>query len=181
MATIQIFNDKDTYYGTAYSTDGKPDSETLNMGGWGDYYYSHMEWDLTGSPSSAVTNSCLIYLFSENDAKNDPAASIRRITSSWTEVGVTLASHPTDTSTGQVSITPNPWTSIQWWNYTVTTMYTDWKDGTYPNYGFKLNPTANGETNGHYSSSDDVDSGRHPYLFVDYNEVATSGAFFGLM
>ena len=44
--TARFYEDKDTFYSTVYHRDGMPDSDILSIGGWGDWYYGYIEWDL---------------------------------------------------------------------------------------------------------------------------------------
>lgn len=169
-SSVSIQESKDTYYGTVYTTGGAPDATTLNIGGWGDYYYSYIEWNLAGSP--IVASECLISLMVAGVAVNSPLPTIRRVSSTWTEAGVTLAAHPTENSTTIATLT-NPIT-IGVGNrdeQAITSLYNSWKDNTYDNYGIKIHSGSNNNTASNYYSSDHVTAGNRPYLEVTYTAL----------
>lgn len=168
-ATFAYTENKDTYYGTAFTTGGAPDAETLNIGGWGDTYYSYIEWDLTGTLASNDTLKCWISLHIEGVAVNNSQSMIQRITASWTEAGVTSAANPAATTTDEVNM-PNivPMGSRQRVNLDITHFYKGWKDGTFSNFGVKISGLANPTNAAHSLSSSDHTDGsiRHPLLIV---------------
>jgi alpha-tubulin suppressor-like RCC1 family protein len=152
---------KDTAFGTVYATNGIPDAADLYIGGWGDTYYDFFEFDLTGSPQSAAVTKVELWLYGH--APNDPGLQIYTISQPWTEVGVTLANNPA--STFYKNMPPVP--SVGGWIVTdITGLYKGWKDGLYPNYGIKLVPTSNANTNGSISSSDNLDPTIRPKLVI---------------
>lgn len=167
--TWTIATDEDAFYGTTFQTGGNYTDAQLNCGGWGDFYYSYIYWDLSGAPAASSVTDITLNMYSNTNVKNNPNAYIRRITSSWTEEGISLASHPGDSTTNQVLISPNPYSAIGWKSYDVTTLVTELIDGTYTNYGLKLHPTANNETNSGFASSNYGTNGeRAPYLEFTY-------------
>lgn len=177
--TTSVDEDKDTYYGTVYTTGGAPDAEFLNTGGWGDYYHSYIEWDLTGTPGAALTNKCNLKLKVYSVGNNDPIAYIRRVTSSWDEATLALANLPTDTTTDQVLLgNPLAIGVDNWLTTDITHFYKNWKAGTFSNYGIKLNTTYNTDAGGAYYSSDHATTAYRPYLEVGalYPSVSTDEA-----
>jgi len=160
---------KDTCYGTSYVVSGCPDNPNLYIGGWGDAYYDFFEFDLTGSPQSADTTKAELWLY--GNAPNDPAFQIYRVTQPWTETGVTLANNPS--STLYKSMGPVPQIS-NWIVTDITDLYKAWKDNVYPNYGIKLAPTSNNQTNGSIASSDNSDATLRPKLVIIYAAATVS-------
>lgn len=157
---------KDTFYGTAFLTGGNPDAELLYIGGWGDWYYDFIEFDLTGSPSADDTVSATLYL--HGNAPNDPVLQIHRNIESWTESGVTLLNNPA----GVFYKNFGPFTTgaaSAWNKVDITDLYKGWKTGAYSNYGIKLVPTKNNHTNGVIDSSDSLDSTKRPKIEIVYS------------
>lgn len=152
----------DTVYGTVYAAGPNGNAETLYDGGWADYYYDYFMWDLSSLPPTANVKSVLLYLYF-NASGNDPAFQIQRVTSSWDESSLTRSNHPTSVAWGS-------WTGIVntgWYTLDITELYTNWKDGTWPNYGIVLVPTANNNTNGYIISSDyKADPALRPKLVI---------------
>jgi hypothetical protein len=162
-----VYETKDTYYGTSYATDGCPDCTTIYNGGWGDFYYGHVEWDLTGTPTSAQTSLAQTCFKVETLANYWAQMSIYRITSSWTEAGVTLASNPTYTTDGAVTMTTAT-ADETYYCTNITTLYEGWKDSTYDNYGIRLHSAYNGDSRGAYYSEDQTGTDSDPYLQITY-------------
>lgn len=164
--TARFYEDKDTTYGTVYYTDGRPEFSELYAGGWGDYYYSYLEWNLGLAPGAQDTVSCNFFLYTHHVAPNDPYIKVRRVTSPWVEADVTKWNYPTDTPDGQVSMDKpmlNVYTVVE-----ITDIYKGWKDGSFDNYGIKLHPTANSNTNHQLRSEDQAGIDKDPYLEVVY-------------
>lgn len=177
-ATATYTENKDTYYGTSFTTGGNPNGTTLAVGGWGDFYYSYIEWDLTGAPSSQMVSEVLLSLKVQNVAVNNNTGTVRRVTSSWTEAGVTSSSVPTENTTTRATLT-NPVT-VGVGNrdeQSILSLYQEWVDGTNPNYGLKLHSTTNSNAQHNYHSSDAASSDDHPWLILTLVDLTyTRGA-----
>lgn len=175
-ASFSYSENKDTYYGTSFSTGGAPNAATLAIGGWGDTYYSFVEWDLTGTLTDDQVWKAYIRFTVAGFATNDSGSILQVVTSAWTEAGVTSASNPSSTTTGQVNF-PNmatlksqhggnavgsPPIYIDW-----TQNYKNWKSGATANNGVKINGTT-GPSDAQHNliSSDDTDSNKFPVLIV---------------
>lgn len=166
-ATFNYYEDKDTYYGTSFTTGGNPNGTNLAIGGWGDFYYSFLEFDLTNLPAAADVSDVKLSLKLTGVAANDSTTSIQRVTASWTEAGVTSASNPAATTTNQVALT-NPVTvgAGNRDDKSILTFYTGWKNGTFSNFGVKLNSTTNNNAQHNYHSSDASSYTHFPYLLI---------------
>ena len=155
---------KDTYYGTSFTTGGCPDCADLSIGGWGDAYLDYLEFDLTGSPSDISTVKAEFWVY--GSAPNNPTIEIRRITSAWTEVGVTKTSVPTEVAYTTIPAIPS---SPAWIITDITTLYKGWKNGTYTNFGLKMHYTNTGaQNNGSVASSDNATAANRPKLVITY-------------
>ncbi|OGG86740.1 hypothetical protein A3B87_01430 [Candidatus Kuenenbacteria bacterium RIFCSPHIGHO2_02_FULL_39_13] len=169
ILTIRFYAAKDTYYGTYYAKDGRPNNEELAIGGWGDWYYSYIEWDLTNAPSADQTIKAEACFTVKGVAPNDPQHKLCRVTSSWTEASVTYANYPGYTTTESADM-PNTGLShvgdIE--RGDITAIYQKWMNGAYPNYGLKIHSCYNNHSNSSYYSSDYSNSSYSPYIEVIY-------------
>jgi prepilin-type N-terminal cleavage/methylation domain-containing protein len=156
---------KDTFYGTSYVTGGGPTSDTMRTGGWGDWYYSYVEFDLTGSPTAANTASAYLWVWCYVGPVNNPNIDLYRVTSAWTETGVTSASHPTVTYYSETPATPLD-STYRWQKIDVTSLYQDWKNSVYPNYGVQFHATSNNNARAYYYTSDNTDAYHRPKLVI---------------
>ncbi len=164
--TARFYENKDTYYGTVYYTDGRGDVGQILVGGWGDWYYGYTEWDLNLAPPAEHTISCEMFLHCSHVAANDPTIKVRRVTNSWSEADISKSNHPMDTDDGQVSVSQPV---LEEYNVIdITDMYNGWENGTYNNYGIKLHPTANSNTVTYFCSGDNLGMDKDPYLEVVY-------------
>jgi hypothetical protein len=171
--TVTYSEDKDTYYGTVFTTGGAPDSAQLNIGGWGDFYYSYLEFDLASAIAQFDTiTSAVLGLKVNSVAVNDSTTFIRRITASWTEAGVNSSSNPASTTTDQVQMS-NPVTTgagnVD--EKDVTAIVQSWIDGTNSNFGFKLHSTTNNNAAHSLHSSDTANPADEPYLEITFPSV----------
>lgn len=161
---------KDTFFGLVYFQGGAPDYDALYYGGWGDAYYDYIEFDLSGAPSADATVSATLSFYAAT--AGDPAIQLWRITSPWTEAGVSLAQNPSSAYYKEFGpiLPPNGWKSVD-----VTEIYKKWQSGQFPNYGLKLVPQATVATNGQFRSSDAADPTVRPRLTIVTVSPATLG------
>lgn len=163
-ATFTYTENKDTYYGTSFTTGGAPDSEELWNGGWGDHYYAFVEWDLSSAPSGGNIKSAKVALYVNSVPPNNPNLNYHRVTASWTEAGVTSSSNPSFNATAFA--TPVNTMTIGYDLTIISGQVRDWRNGVHSNFGLTIRDTNNNNTRGAYASSDNVDSGKHPYIEV---------------
>lgn len=152
---------------------GLYDSE-LRVGGWGDLYYSLLEFELTGLPQQA--SSAVLELFCFNDgAPSTTPLYVDRITDFWWDWK--SSGHGCDfnrlwwvdlPSSIQWSVSPvdaPAWG--QWYSIDLTGLYNAWQAGTYPNYGIQLRPAENFNTfDAFYSSRYMSDPTLRPKLII---------------
>ena len=148
-----------SYY--SYGDDYGVDDYKLRVGGWGDYYYTLIKFDLTGLPSKA--SSAKVYLYTYGNAGGSNVSMyLDRVTSVWDEA-VGWYSKP---STTYLRLLP-PATLDSWYVFDITELYNDWQAGIYPNYGVQLRPTSvNNQFNEFYSSDYSDDPLLRPKLVV---------------
>lgn len=126
---------KDTRYGTVYAKDGDPDGTVLSIGGWGDIYYSLIEFPLDRLPvdSTNIVKAELYLYNTTNNGRN--YGRYEQVTEPWEENEPSIDNRITSAATGHAwQQVPNQ----DWWVVDVTNITRDWVDGTYPNYGIKL-------------------------------------------
>jgi len=163
-ATFTYSENKDTYYGTSFTTGGAPDSEELWYGGWGDHYYAFVEWDLTSLPSGGNIKLARSAFYVTSVPTNNPSIRYHRVTASWTEAGVTSASNPSFNATPFA--TPANTMTVGYDLTIISGQVRDWRNGVHSNFGLSVRDTANSDSRGAYASSDNVDSNKHPYIEV---------------
>jgi hypothetical protein len=80
---------KDTMYGTVYYTNGYPDAEFMYIGGWGDEYFSYLQFDLSSLPQNALVTSAKLSLYQDLEGRSYNEAQVLQITEAWTTSNVT--------------------------------------------------------------------------------------------
>ena len=152
---------KDSCYGTVYRKSGCGSMDNLSFGGWGDYYYVYLHFDVESLPD--ITNGDRAEIWLWGSAPNDPGLVVERVTESWSEAGISLADNPASVpiaSAPPVPVNPN------WIKVDITNLYKSWKSGAVRNLGIKLTPRRNDETNGSIASSENADDAIRPRLVV---------------
>lgn len=139
---------------------GGLDNEWLQVGGWGDLYYTLIEFDLTGLPPIAL--SARIDLFvGQSKGYGTTGVYLDRITEFWNwrtqgtgsdRERLWWADRPSATQWIPGSL-PAPIVG-QWYSIDITDLYNAWKAGTYPNYGVQLRPVSNSNRWNEFYSSD---------------------------
>ncbi len=170
--TSSVYETKDTFYGTAFLAGPNDTNIELSYGGWADHYYSYVEWDLTGTPTSAQTTDAKVYFKSSTIATNWADVQIRLVTSSWAEATLTRTNLPTDAGiTDQIDQT-QPVLDETYYSTSILLFYENWKDGVWSNYGLKLHDVgSNTDAQGNYHSSNAVGTTNDPYLEITYTAV----------
>ncbi|MCP4690533.1 MAG: tandem-95 repeat protein, partial [Desulfobacterales bacterium] len=167
--TARFYSVKDTYYGTVYWKDGRPEDESIEIGGWADWYYGYFGWDLTLAPLAQTVVRAEMNLYGEGNRVNDPEIKIRRVTSPWEEAGVSNADHPSETDVGEVAMAhpaPDRYNTAD-----ITDFFIGWQNGSYDNHGLKLHPTRNsGGTQLRVYSKEQPGINKDPYLEVVYKD-----------
>ncbi|MBI4691425.1 MAG: DNRLRE domain-containing protein [Nitrospirae bacterium] len=152
---------------------GGLDNEWLEVGGWGDLYYSLIQFDLTNLPP--VASSARIELFVVQ-MKGDGTTKMYmdRVAEFWDwriqgtgsdRKRLWWADRPAAVQWIPGSL-PAP-TVGQWYSIDITDLYNAWQSGTYPNYGIQLRPVSNNNRwNEFYSSNYTGDPSLRPRLVV---------------
>ena len=159
---------------------GGLDNEWLQVGGWGDLYYTLIAFDLNGFPT--VAQSARIELFvGQNKGYGTTGMYLDRINEFWDwRIQGTGSDYerlwwvdrPSATQWIPGSL-PEP-TVGQWYSIDITDLYNAWQDGTYPNYGLQLRPTSvSNQWNEFYSADYLVDPTLRPKLVIEAESTFT--------
>ena len=154
---------------------GGLDNDDLRVGGWGDQYYTLIEFDLSAMPSTAV--SATLSLYAEEIDGATPMY-LDRITEHWdwrTQGNgadfdrLWWVDRPAATQIDYLSALPS---TGAWYDIDLTSLYNDWQSGTVENYGIQLRPqTYFPKRFMFFASSAYADSDLRPKLVVETNEV----------
>jgi len=146
---------------------------SLRVGGWGDFYNSLIEFDLSALPTNAT--SAVLYLYCYGLSGGGTPMYLDRITSFWDwrtqgtgcdRLRLWWADRPSATQWAANQLaTP---TQGQWYAVDITTLYNGWQNGTYPNYGIQFRPVSNSNNNfdNFYSADYTADPTLRPKLVI---------------
>jgi YD repeat-containing protein len=134
------------YYG------GGQDNNYLTIGGWGDWYYSLIKFNIDDLPANVA--SAKIYLYPDDESVTElyVTSYLDRVTGSWDET-TKWSSRPSYVNIA----TLQPPVKYNWYVIDITNTYLDWKNAIYPNYGIQLRPTSNDHKYNTFYSSDYLD------------------------
>jgi len=140
----------DAWVTSVYSDYGRDDHK-LRVGGWADYYYSLIRFDLKGLQSNVTSAKVYMYCFNDGHS-NRPSMYLDRVTSIWDE-NTRWYDKPSYTN---ISTLPAPILD-SWYVIDITDSYNSWKNDDYENYGIQLRPTSNNDDMNAFYSSDYMD------------------------
>jgi hypothetical protein len=152
---------------------GGADDYELVIGGWGDLYYSLLQFNLTGLPTVAKSVQLQLYCFKQRGA-GTTGLYLDRITQFWdwkTQgtgrdfLRLWWADQPAAVQWIPQAL-PAPVVG-QWYSIDITDLYNAWQNGT-PNFGLELRPVSNNNQWAEFYSSDyTVDSSQRPKLVIE--------------
>jgi hypothetical protein len=149
--------------------------ENLRIGGWGDWYYSLLEFDLTDLPAYARTASLQLFCYSDNNGTPTPIY-LDRIESFWWDWQTTGTGCDYQRLWWNDRPMTVPWNGIllpsptvgDWYSIDITDLYNAWRSGTYPNYGLQLRPASVADNfDVFYSSRFNVNPMLRPKLVIN--------------
>lgn len=158
--------------GGSFPGGGKDDHE-LVVGGWGDSYYSLIEFNLNGLPSVATSARLELFCFTQRGFGTTPLF-LDRITTFW-DWRIQGTGRDRERLWWADRPTATPWISSalpapvvgQWYSIDLTDLYNAWQANTYPNYGIQLRPFSTGNVWAEFYSSDYLgDPSLRPKLIV---------------
>jgi hypothetical protein len=168
--TTNVYSHADD--GNKYPGGGRDDFE-LRVGGWGDLYWSLIQFDLAGLPK--VAKSVTLELFDHGDDGTPTEMYLDRIIEFWDwrtqgtgrdRLRLWWADRPATTPWRAAPLPP----PVRGQRYVIdiTDMYNTWMAGTYPNYGIQLRPRSNMNNFNEFDSSNSPDLNKRPRLTVTY-------------
>lgn len=159
VVDIDSYVDKDnptTNYGTGtllYTKNTASGSERL----------SFLQFDFTGLPTTNLT-AATFYIKTGGSGTPAGTTTLKLVTSTWTEGGVTYNTAPTvGSSIGSFA----PSVTSTFYSADITTAVQNWLSGATTNYGFRLESSSTNTID--YHSSEASTSTDRPYLVLQYN------------
>jgi len=144
---------------------------------------SLIQFDLSSIPSNVTINSAKLSLYyNPTSAANGQAGNntswLQRVTSSWTEDGVTWNNQPTTTTVGEASLAQSTTSNQDYPNINVLNMVNYFYAHPTKNYGFmlRLKDETSLYSSMKFASSDYSDASRHPKLKICYTQNEPGGA-----
>lgn len=141
--------------------------ERLWVGGWGDYYYTYIRFDLSSLPTHA--NSAYVQFFSYRGPHarfSNVAMFLDRIDQDWDYDHARGILRWTDRPTGiNLRVIEAPKVDA-WYSIDITDLYNQWQTGTHPNNGIGLRPKGNWDQFNYFWSSRYTNSALRPRLVV---------------
>jgi len=140
---------------------------------------SVIDFDFSSIPSGSTINSAYLSLYNNSTSPNNSGqhssmdgpntAVLKRITSSWDEFTITWNNQPSTSSINEAQLPQSTSTNQDYTNIDVTLLVQDIIDNPSTSFGFMISL----ETELYYrcmilSSSDHIDSTKHPKLIVTY-------------
>lgn len=143
--------------------------EKLRLGGWGDLYRTYFKIDLDGLPSNVTQAAIWLMPYASGGTPID--VNFYLVTGTW-DTGMTWSTQPPATLMGWRAAP----VANQWWGTSITSWYNNWKNGTSPNYGMRLDPRTTPVNNfDEFRSSrykdfvtDQFADGKRPILQLDF-------------
>jgi hypothetical protein len=143
----------------------------LQVGGWGDLYYSLLQFNLTGLPTVATSAALLLYDYSSASGTPTPLY-VNQITSGWdwTTMG-TGSDHNRLWWADRPSTLPYSGplpaaTQGQYYSIDITNLYNEWQSGAVANFGIELTPKYNNNQFDIFMSSRADDMAQRPALVI---------------
>lgn len=171
---LQPFDGKDTYIRSFYFPAGGQgeDTDTLLVGGWGDYYYSFLQFDLQGQPSEVDSVTLRLYVYEQPAPPwSYPEMSLWTVHGSWFE-GMQWPQNTTNATFVRDVGRPE---SIGWFDIDITGIYTQWQSGALANDGIQLRPLTNVANQTYIVSSEAADAEHRPMLVIDPTDKLLNG------
>jgi pimeloyl-ACP methyl ester carboxylesterase len=152
---------QDNWITSVFSPFGR-DEDRLLVGGWGDSYYSMLQFDISGLPATVQTAEVRLWAYPLPGESQPVGMGLYRITSAWNE-STKWQTRPTATLIRQL---PAPVMNT-WYTFDITEVFQGWKTGAFANYGLQLRPlSTNNRFNVFWSSDYGLDSNKRPRLVI---------------
>jgi hypothetical protein len=160
-SAVVIYPDQDSCYGTVYRQSGCGEMDNLSFGGWGDYYYNYFQFETEEMLQFSNFEKAELWFWAS--APNNPHMKIDRVTQSWSEQRLSVFNNPASVSFGSAPPVP---VRPGWVKIDITLLVRAWNNKQFPNYGVKLSPERNDQTNGSMPSSENENLAVRPRLVI---------------
>jgi hypothetical protein len=138
--------DMDDVWITSVYYKGGKDNEYLITGGWGDYYYSLLKFDLTNLPSNVTSAEIQLFCYG---VVSPHTMYLDKVTEAWDEK-TKWENRPSSVELETLPV-PSP---DEWYSINITDLYNEWKNGVTDNYGIMLRPNRINHSYNQFWSSD---------------------------
>lgn len=136
----------------------------LQVGGWGDWYYSLLEFRLDRHPNDVKRVLLELYCYPRGDKSLATEMYLDRLLAPWDED----ASWRAQPDAATVAVLAAPTHINDWYRVDITELYRGWITGTYPNYGVRLRPLYNNNRfNVFYSTEYSQNPDLRPRLVIE--------------
>ncbi len=143
---------------------------------------SLIKFDLSSIPSGATVTTAKLSLFADSTSiwgtagqptsGNNNASYLKRVSSAWTEMGVTWNTQPTSDTTGQILLAQSINTKQDYTDIDVAAFAQTWIDNPSQNFGMLLDMITTTQYNAMiFCSSDHPNAVKHPKLELCYTEA----------
>lgn len=181
MAIKNIKPDHDSFAQESDPTTPKGSLSLIRLKQWDvTRSYPYLKWSsdlISRIPSRSVINSATInlYVWECNTASGYETIPTYQINADWDESTMTWNNKPAVTGS---SLGNMDFTSIGWKTLDITSLFTDWFNGTKNAYGIRIGAISTTMISSSplisiYSTEEEAETDKHPYISVDY----TSGGF----
>ncbi len=158
----------DTYYGTSFLPGPNGSEGVMHVGGWGDHYYSFIQFDLTNVPRAELIKSAILNLYETGTNTISPVPRVYRITASWTEGSLSRTVNPAFDAATFYTFSPAWTNAVGWKTCDITTLLKQWLAGTYTNYGITVRDNANSpNSDSQIATKENADPTLAPYLDIN--------------
>lgn len=147
-------------------------NDVLEVGGWGDLYYSLLKLDLSGLPKYATHVTLRLYDINSNSG-TPTSLSLYRITQDWNwQTQGTGSDHQRLWWADQPNAIPQSASPLpaptpgSYYYIDITDLYNEWQSGALPNYGIELRPTENNNNFDIFASSRNTNLSYEPTLII---------------
>jgi hypothetical protein len=151
---------------------GGLDNDQLRIGGWGDWYWSLIQFDLPDEPKQA--ERVILELYNEDTNTAATPFDVYVIEESWGwSKGDRLwwTNRPKQMHLGVPATTPSP---NSWINVDITDIYNAWQAGQMQNFGIALIPRLNSNTFDRFRSSKYADESYRPRLVITASQTVAT-------
>ena len=157
--------------------------QNLKVGGWGDSYYSLIQFNLAGLPRSATNVELRLYNQQGPSGSAPTGLNVSQITQYWNwqtqgtgadRDRLWWADRP---ATVPVSLNLPAPAVDSFYSVNITSLYNSWQSGTTQNYGVQLSPTSINNNFDYFLSSRASDASLRPALVIETTPQVSHSTF----